>query len=281
LTPLEMIQSAIRHSREKSYDLILIDTAGRLHVEEELLAELKEVVDKISLKEILLVLDATTGQEAVKVAQSFKQWVNPTGLILAKVDTDARGGAVLSIVAQTGWPVKFAGVGEKVDQLEVFHPDRMASRIMGMGDTLTLIEKIERSIDEEEKKKIEKKLGKKEIDLNDFMEELKRVKDLGSFDEIMGMLPGNLRSGISQIDGEKNLKRVQAIIQSMTPDERANPSIINSSRRRRVAQGSGTTIQDVNRLLKQFENFHKLWKQMNRTGKSPFLKRKGRFGWNT
>jgi signal recognition particle subunit SRP54 len=260
--------------------VIFIDTAGRLHVEEELLAELKEVVDTIPLKEILLVLDATTGQEAVKVAQSFKEWVNPTGLILAKVDTDARGGAVLSIVAQTGWPVKFAGVGEKVDQLEVFHPDRMASRIMGMGDTLTLIEKIERSIDEEEKEKIEKKFGKKELDLNDFMEELKRVKEIGSFDEIVGMLPGNLRGGISQIDGEKNIKRVQAIIQSMTPAERINPSLINSSRRRRVAQGSGTTIQDVNRLLKQFEDFRKLWKQMNRTGKNPFSKRKGWFGWN-
>lgn len=281
LTPLQMIQGAIHHSREKSYDLILIDTAGRLHVEEELLAELKEVVDKISLKEILLVLDATTGQEAVKVAQAFKEWVNPTGLILSKVDTDARGGAVLSIVAQTGWPVKFAGLGEKVDQLEVFHPDRMASRIMGMGDTLTLIEKIEKSIDEEEKKKIEKKFGKKELDLNDFMEELKRVKDIGSFDEIVGMLPGHLRGGISQVDGEKNIKRVQAIIQSMTPAERVNPSLINSSRRRRVAQGSGTTIQDVNRLLKQFEDFRKLWKQMSRTGKNPFSKRKGWFGWNT
>ena len=146
LTPLEMVQSAIRQSRVKSHDLILIDTAGRLHVEEELLSELKQLVDEIQFKEILLVLDATTGQEAVKVAQSFKQWVNPTGLILSKVDTDARGGAVLSIVAQTGWPVKFVGTGEKVDQLEIFHPDRMASRIMGMGDTLTLIEKIERSL---------------------------------------------------------------------------------------------------------------------------------------
>jgi signal recognition particle subunit SRP54 len=260
LTPLQMIHSGILHSREKSYDLILIDTAGRLHVEEELLAELKEVI---------------------KVAQSFKEWVNPTGLIFSKGDTDARGGAVLSIVAQTGWPVKFVGLGEKVDQLEVFHPDRMASRIMGMGDTLTLIEKIERSIDEEEKKKIEKKFGKKELDLNDFMEELKRVKEIGSFDEIVGMLPGNLRGGISQVDGEKNIKRVQAIIQSMTPAERADPSLINSSRRRRVAQGSGTTIQDVNRLLKQFEDFRKLWKQMNRTGKNPFSKRKGWFGWNT
>jgi len=280
LTPLQMVQGALRQSREKSHDMILIDTAGRLHVEEELLAELKQVVDQVQLRETLLVLDATTGQEAVKVAQSFKQWVNPTGLILSKVDTDARGGAVLSIVAQTGWPVKFVGMGEKVDQLEIFHPDRMASRIMGMGDTLTLIEKIERSMDDEERKKIEKKFIKKELDLNDFMEELKRVKDIGSFDEILGMLPGNLRSGFSQVDGEKSLKRVQAIIQSMTPAERSNPVLINSSRRRRVAQGSGTTIQDINRLLKQFEDFRKLWKQMNRTGKNPFSKRKGWLGLN-
>jgi len=280
LTPLQMVHSAIRHSRGKSHDLILVDTAGRLHVEEELLSELKVVIEQVNFQEILLVLDATTGQEAVKVAQSFKEWVNPTGLILSKIDTDARGGAVLSIVAQTGWPVKFVGMGEKIDQLEIFHPDRMASRIMGMGDTLTLIEKIGRSIDEEERKKIEKKLVKKEFDLSDFMEELKRVKDIGSFDEILGMLPGNLRSGFSQIDGEKNIKRVQAIIQSMTPVERSNPALINSSRRRRVAQGSGTSIQDVNRLLKQFEDFRKLWKQMNRSGKNPFAKRKGWFGWN-
>ena len=280
LTPLQMVHSAIRHSRGKSYDLILVDTAGRLHVEEELLSELKAVIEQVNFREILLVLDATTGQEAVKVAQSFKEWVNPTGLILSKVDTDARGGAVLSIVAQTGWPVKMVGMGEKIDQLEIFHPDRMASRIMGMGDTLSLIEKIGRSIDEEERKKIEKKLVKKELDLNDFMEELKRVKDIGSFDEILGMLPGNLRSGFSQIDGEKSIKKVQAIIQSMTPVERSNPALINSSRRRRVAQGSGTSIQDVNRLLKQFEDFRKLWKQMNRSGKSPFAKRKGWLGWN-
>jgi len=280
LTPLQMVHSAIRHSRGESHDLILVDTAGRLHVEEELLSELKVVIEQVNFQEILLVLDATTGQEAVKVAQSFKEWVNPTGLILSKIDTDARGGAVLSIVAQTGWPVKFVGMGEKIDQLEIFHPDRMASRIMGMGDTLTLIEKIGRSIDEEERKKIEKKLVKKEFDLSDFMEELKRVKDIGSFDEILGMLPGNLRSGFSQIDGEKNIKRVQAIIQSMTPVERSNPALINSSRRRRVAQGSGTSIQDVNRLLKQFEDFRKLWKQMNRSGKNPFAKRKGWFGWN-
>ncbi|MEI6157348.1 MAG: signal recognition particle protein [Atribacterota bacterium] len=278
--PLSMVESALRRAREKSYDVILVDTAGRLHVEEDLLAELQELVDSITFREIFLVLDATTGQEAIKVAQSFQKWVKPTGLILSKVDTDARGGAVLSIVAQTGWPVKFVGLGEKADQLEIFHPDRMASRIMGMGDTVSLIEKIEHSMNEEERKKIEKKLGKKELDLNDFMEELKRVKDIGSFDEILGMLPGNLRSGMSRVDGEKSMKRVEAIIQSMTPSERANPSIVNSSRRRRVALGSGTTIQDINRLLKQFENFRKIWKQMNRTGKSPFMKRRGLFGWN-
>ncbi len=162
-----------------------MDTAGRLHVEEELLEELKELIEEEEFSERFLVLDATTGQEAVKVAQSFESWVHPTGLILTKVDTDARGGAVLSIVAQTGWPVKLVGVGEKLNQIEVFHPDRMASRIMGLGDTLTFIEKVDRAISEEEKKKLEKKIEKKELDLNDFLEELQQVKNVGSFQEIL------------------------------------------------------------------------------------------------
>ncbi|MGC8778450.1 MAG: signal recognition particle protein, partial [Candidatus Caldatribacteriaceae bacterium] len=183
-----------------------------------------------------------------------------------------------SIVAQTGWPVKFVGVGEKVTQLEVFRPDRMASRIMGLGDTLTLIERIEKAITREEVKKLEKKIEKEELDLSDFLEELRRVKNLGSLEEIVHMLPGNLRGSLAQVDGEKSLKRVEAIINSMTLEERAHPAIINASRRRRIAQGSGTSIQEVNRLLKQFEDFRKIWKQMKRGKGFPLLGRKP-FGW--
>ncbi|MGB4690727.1 MAG: signal recognition particle protein [Atribacterales bacterium] len=277
-TPQEMIKKARDYAREKSLDVILVDTAGRLHVEEELLEELKELIEEEEFSERLLVLDATTGQEAVKVAQSFESWVHPTGLILTKVDTDARGGAVLSIVAQTGWPVKLVGVGEKLNQIEVFHPDRMASRIMGLGDTLTFIEKVDRAISEEEKKKLEKKIEKKELDFNDFLEELQRVKNVGSFQEILDMFPGQIRGMMSQVDGEKNLKRVEAIINSMTREERENPSLIGASRKRRIAQGSGTTVQEVNKLLKQFEDFRKLWKQMKKGRPLPSSKGRGFFG---
>ncbi|HSV31304.1 MAG TPA: signal recognition particle protein [Atribacteraceae bacterium] len=279
-TPLAMANKALVYARSKSLDCVVVDTAGRLHVEEELLAELKELVQGIHFQETFLVLDATTGQEAVKVAQAFQRWVNPTGLILTKIDTDARGGAVLSIVAQTGWPVKLVGMGEKMDQLEIFHPERMASRIMGMGDTLTLIEKIERAIDDEEKKKIRSKFEKKELDLSDFLEELKRVKNLGSMEEIMGMLPGHFKVNIAREDSEKSLKRVEAIVQSMTFKERSVPGIINASRKKRIALGSGTTIQDVNKLLKQFDDFRKLWKQMHKGGKVPrTFQKRGLFGW--
>ncbi|MEN3188875.1 MAG: signal recognition particle protein [Atribacterota bacterium] len=278
ITPLKVVQAARTFARERSLDVVLVDTAGRLHVEEDLLQELKELVTQETLQEVLLVLDATTGQEAVRVAEAFREWVNPTGMILTKVDTDARGGAVLSIVAQTGWPVKFVGVGEKVTQLEMFRPDRMASRIMGLGDTLTLIERIEKAMTQEEVKKIEKKVEREELDLSDFLEELRRVRSLGSLEEIMHMLPGNLRGSISQIDGEKSLKRVEAIINSMTPAERVNPTIINASRKRRIAQGSGTSVQEVNRLLKQFEDFRKIWKQMKR-GKGFSLFGRKPFGW--
>ncbi|MDI3542660.1 MAG: signal recognition particle subunit [Candidatus Atribacteria bacterium] len=277
-TPQEMVKKARDYAREKSLDVILVDTAGRLHVEEELLKELKELVEKENFSEKLLVLDATTGQEAVKVAQSFENWVHPTGLVLTKVDTDARGGAVLSIVAQTGWPVKLVGMGEKLNQLEVFHPDRMASRIMGLGDTLTFIEKVDRAINEEERKKLEKKIEKKELDFNDFLEELQRVKNVGSFQEILDMFPGQVRGMISQEDGEKNLKKVEAIINSMTREERENPYIIDASRKRRIARGSGTTVQEVNKILKQFEDFRKLWKQMKKGRPLPFSGRRGFLG---
>ncbi len=277
-TPLEVVRLSRSYAREKGLDVVVVDTAGRLHVEEDLLQELKDLVTQETLQEILLVLDATTGQEAVKVAQTFREWVNPTGLILTKIDTDARGGAVLSIVAQTGWPVKLVGMGEKVHQIEVFHPERIASRIMGLGDTISLIEKIERTISEEERKKLEKKIEKNDLDLSDFLEELRRVKNLGSLEEIAHMLPGGVRNQFLQVDGEKSMKRVEAIINSMTLEERAHPAIINASRKRRIAQGSGTSVQEVNRLLKQFEDFRKIWKQMKR-GKGFSLFGKRPFGW--
>jgi signal recognition particle subunit SRP54 len=276
--PLEVVQAARRYAREKGRDVVLVDTAGRLHVEEELLRELQELTRGEEFHEILLVLDATTGQEAVRVAEGFREWVNPTGIILTKVDTDARGGAVLSIVAQTGWPVKLIGVGEKLDQLEVFHPERMASRILGMGDTLSLIEKIERAITEEERKKLEKQVTREEFTLEDFLEELRRLRRVGSFEDIVNMLPASLRGALSQVDGERNLKRTEAIILSMTREERRNPGIINASRKRRIAQGSGTTVQEVNRLLREFEEIRKLWKKMKKGQALPFAKRKGFFG---
>ncbi|MGQ9474210.1 MAG: signal recognition particle protein, partial [Candidatus Caldatribacteriaceae bacterium] len=277
-TPLEVVRASRTCAREKGLDVVVVDTAGRLHVEEELLQELQELVTQEDLQEVLLVLDATTGQEAVRVAESFRQWVNPTGMILTKVDTDARGGAVLSIVAQTGWPVKFVGVGEKTGQLEVFRPDRMASRIMGLGDTLTLVERVEKAITQEEAKKLAKKIEKEELNLADFLEELRRVRNMGSLEELVSMLPGNFRGAISNVDGDKSLKRVEAIINSMTKEERAHPAIINASRKKRIALGSGTSVQEVNRLLKQFEDFRKIWKQMKRGKGFPFLGRKP-FGW--
>ncbi|MEN3202510.1 MAG: signal recognition particle protein [Atribacterota bacterium] len=276
--PCEVVRTAKQYARERGRDVILVDTAGRLHVEEELLAELRELAQNEEFHEIFLVLDATTGQEAVKVAERFREWIEPTGIILTKVDTDARGGAVLSIVAQTGWPVKFVGVGEKLGQLEVFHPERMASRILGMGDTLSLIEKIERAITEEERKKIEQRIEREEFTFEDFLEELRRLKQLGSFDELVNMLPLQLRGMLTQVDGEKSLKRTEAIILSMTKEERRNPSIINASRKRRIAQGSGTTVQEVNRLLREFEEVRKLWKKMRKGHVFPFARKRGFLG---
>lgn len=276
--PRDVVRAARQYAREKGQDVVLVDTAGRLHVEEELLRELKELVESEEFHEVFLVLDATTGQEAVRVAERFREWVDPTGIILTKVDTDARGGAVLSIVAQTGWPVKLIGVGEKLQQLEVFHPERMASRILGMGDTLSLIERIERAITEEERKKIEQRVEKEEFTLEDFLEELRRLKQVGSFDELVSMLPTQLRGMLAQVDGEKSLKRTEAIILSMTEEERRNPSIINASRKRRIARGSGTTVQEVNRLLREFEEVRKLWKKMRKGRTFPLSRKRGFFG---
>lgn len=256
-------QQAMEHATAYARDVVTIDTAGRLHINEELMGELKSIKQTVKPHEILLVVDAMTGQDAVTVAESFNKDLGLDGVILTKLDGDARGGAALSIKAVTGCPIKFAGMGEKLDALEPFHPDRMASRILGMGDVLSLIEKAEAAINLDQAKEMEKKLRKEDFNLDDFLEQLQQVKKLGSFSDILGMLPGmgNLKKLQDVEIDEKELARVEAIIRSMTKQERRDPNIINGSRRKRIAIGSGTKVQDVNRLLKQFTEAKKMMKR--------------------
>ena len=256
-------QQAMEHATAYARDVVIIDTAGRLHINEELMGELKSIKQTVKPHEILLVVDAMTGQDAVTVAESFNKDLGLDGVILTKLDGDARGGAALSIKAVTGCPIKFAGMGEKLDALEPFHPDRMASRILGMGDVLSLIEKAEAAINLDQAKEMEKKLRKEDFNLDDFLEQLQQVKKLGSFSDILGMLPGmgNLKKLQDVEIDEKELARVEAIIRSMTKQERRDPNIINGSRRKRIAIGSGTKVQDVNRLLKQFTEAKKMMKR--------------------
>ncbi|MFO7310503.1 MAG: signal recognition particle protein [Bacillota bacterium] len=262
--PVDIAQAGMSHAKSHGNDVVIIDTAGRLHIDEELMDELARMAAAIQPKETLLVLDAMTGQEAVNVAERFNQQLELTGFILTKLDGDARGGAALSVRAVVGKPIKYVGVGEKVDALEPFHPERMASRILGMGDVLTLIEKAQAAMDAETAQKMAAKLRTADFTLEDFLEQLRQVRNMGPLDQLLGMIPG--LSGAKQLQGlhvdEKQLKRIEAIIQSMTPEERAQPHIINGSRRRRIARGSGTSVQDVNRLLKQFEQTRALFKQL-------------------
>jgi signal recognition particle subunit SRP54 len=278
--PVEIAKKAVQEAVENSHDLVIIDTAGRLHVNEELMDELDRIKGKIRPDEILLVVDAMTGQDAVNVAQSFNEKLGIDGVILTKLDGDTRGGAALSVKAVTGKPIKFVGVGEKLDDIEAFHPDRMASRILGMGDVISLIEKAQDAFDEKKAKELEKKLRAQQFTLEDFLEQFQQIKKMGSIRDIIGMLPGLNTAKLENIDiDEKQFARMEAIIKSMTPEERRNPSIINGSRRKRIANGSGTRIQDVNQLLKQFESTRKMMKQfmdMSNSGrrgrfKMPFL----------
>lgn len=272
--PVDIAKGAVSSAMSKGRDVVLIDTAGRLHIDEELMAELEAIKAAVSPHEILLVADAMTGQDAVNVAKAFNERLGITGVVLTKLDGDARGGAALSIRSVTGCPVKFAGVGEKLDALEPFHPERMASRILGMGDVLTLIEKAEAVIDREKAKKIEQKLRRAEFTLEDFMDQLSQMRKMGPIDQLLGMIPGfGNRKALKglQVD-EKQLARIEAIVNSMTPEERRKPDIINGSRRRRIAMGSGTSVQDVNSLLKQFSQTRKLLKQFGDGGKGPFGK---------
>ncbi|MBR7081161.1 MAG: signal recognition particle protein, partial [Oscillospiraceae bacterium] len=250
-------------------DLVLLDTAGRLHIDTELMDELKNITSAVKPHEILLVVDAMTGQDAVNAASAFDEALGIDGIMLTKLDGDARGGAALSVRAVTGKPIKFAGTGEKLDNIEVFHPDRMASRILGMGDMLTLIEKAEQSFDQKQALELAEKLRKNRFTLDDYLEQLGQLKSMGSISDIAGMLPGMDAKALrgASVD-EKAFVRIEAIIQSMTPRERENPSILNSSRKKRIAAGSGTQVVDVNRLLKQFEMMQTMTKQMSK-GKMP------------
>lgn len=262
VSPVEIARQAIQYAKEHQLDTVLIDTAGRLHIDEALMNELKDIREVTKPQEILLVVDAMTGQDAVNVAESFNQQLELTGVVLTKLDGDTRGGAALSVKAVTGCPIKFAAMGEKLDALEPFHPDRMASRILGMGDVLTLIEKAQAQVDAEKAAELEKKMRNMEFTLDDFLEQLGQIRKLGSLEDILKMIPGiNKQLKNVQVD-EKQITRVEAIIQSMTKAEKQNPSIINASRRKRIAAGSGTTVNEVNRVLKQFEDMKKIMKQM-------------------
>ena len=267
-SPLTICRKALSWANGEDGDVLLIDTAGRLHIDEPLMKELEEIRREIIPREILLVADAMTGQDAVNVARRFNEALDIQGVILTKLDGDARGGAALSIKAVTGKPIKFIGVGEKLDALEVFHPDRMASRILGMGDVLSLIEKAQEAIDTKKAQELEKKLLKDTFTLEDFREQLQQIKKMGSIDQILSMIPGMGRLKLPQnLQGsEKELVKVEAIINSMTGQERRSPEVLNGSRRLRIAKGSGTTVQDVNQLLKQYLQMKKMLRQFKKGG---------------
>ena len=266
--PVNIAKAAIEHARKYGNDLVFLDTAGRLHIDETLMDELKNIKAATEPAEILLVVDAMTGQDAVNAASTFDAALDITGVMLTKLDGDARGGAALSVKAITGKPVKYAGIGEKLDQIEAFHPDRMASRILGMGDVLTLIEKAEQSFDAKKAEELAERLRKNKFTLADYYDQLVQLKGMGSLQDIAGMIPGVDAKALAgaSID-EKAMARTEAIILSMTPHERENPAVLNSSRKKRIASGSGTSVVDVNRLLKQYELMQKMTKQMSGMGK--------------
>ncbi len=271
--PVTIAKKAIAHARDYGNDFVILDTAGRLHIDEQLMGELKDIKAAVEPTDILLVVDSMTGQDAVNVAKAFDDALGIDGVILTKLDGDTRGGAALSVRAVTGKPIKFVGMGEKIDDLEPFYPDRMASRILGMGDVLTLIEKAQTEVNQKDAERMAEKLKKNSFDLNDLLDQMKQIKNMGSMQQILSMLPGGNQISPDDID-EKRMARVEAIIGSMTAKERAKPDIINPSRKRRIAAGSGTTVQDVNMLLRQFEQMQKMMKQfahMGKRGKSRML----------
>ena len=268
INPVKIAKDSIPYALKNGYDTVIIDTAGRLHIDEKLMNELVDIKKTVSPTEILLTVDSMTGQDAVTVADTFNKTLDITGVIMTKLDGDTRGGAALSIKAVTGKPIKFCGIGEKMEELEAFHPDRMASRILGMGDVLTLIEKAEQAFSEEQALSLQKKLKENSFTLDDYLEQLDSVGKMGNLSDMMSMIPGlagKMKGGAPQID-EKQLQRTKAIIQSMTLKERRNPDIIKASRRKRIAAGSGTTIQDVNQLLKQFDLTKNMMSRMQKGG---------------
>ena len=273
--PVDIAKAAIQHAVRRGHDMVFLDTAGRLHVDEALMNELKAIKAEVKPQEIMLVVDAMTGQDAVNAAQSFNDWLDIDSVMLTKLDGDARGGAALSVRAITGKPIKFAGTGEKLSDIEPFHPDRMASRILGMGDMLTLIEKAEKAFDAKKAAEMEEKLKANRFTLQDFYEQLLQIKSMGSMQELLSQIPGGASLKGAQID-EKAMIRTEAIILSMTPLERENPSVIGSSRKQRIARGSGVRVQDVNQLLNQFENMRKLVRQFSGPGAGRKMKRMGR-----
>ncbi|MCL2376900.1 MAG: signal recognition particle protein [Defluviitaleaceae bacterium] len=278
-SPAQTALEAVEHARSHGLDVVIVDTAGRLHIDDELMAELAQIKDAIRPQEILLVVDAMTGQDAVNVAENFSEKIGIDGIVITKLDGDTRGGAALSVRKITGKPIKYVGMGEKVDDLEPFHPDRMASRILGMGDVMTIIDKAQQAFDEDEAKALEQKLRKNEFDLDDFLNQMQQVKKMGPIKNILGMLPGAANMKIDENDiNEKAMGHVEAIIQSMTPTERANPNLLNASRKRRIATGSGRSIQEINRLLKQFEEMKKMMKQLTDMGKPGKKRGKQMFG---
>lgn len=268
VSPVTIAKNGLAYAKKNFCDMVFIDTAGRLHIDEALMGELQSIKAETSPTEILLTVDSMIGQDAVNVAEKFNEMLDITGVILTKLDGDTRGGAALSVRYVTGKPIKFIGVGEKIDAIEPFYPDRMASRILGMGDVLTLIDKAQAAYDEKQAAELEKKIREQSFTLDDYLDQFAQIKNMGSMEQLLGMMPGVNASALkdAKID-EKVIARTEAIIKSMTPRERAKPEILNYSRRRRIAAGSGTTIEDVNRLLKQFEQTKKLMKQFSSAGK--------------
>ena len=272
-SPVKTAKQAVEYARSMGYDTVIVDTAGRLHIDEALMQELENIQKEVQPSEILLTVDAMTGQDAVNVAETFNKRLSVTGVILTKLDGDTRGGACLSIKAVTGKPIKFIGVGEKLTDLEPFYPDRMASRILGMGDVLSLIEKAQEAVTEEQAKKMEKKLREASFTLEDYLEQFESLKKMGGLAQVMSMVPGMGKLKIKESDfDEKRIERIKAIILSMTKKERERPEIINSSRKKRIAAGSGTNVQDVNQLLKQFEQTKLMMKQFRSGKRPPFLR---------
>lgn len=274
--PVNIAKAAVMHAKQHGNDPVIIDTAGRLHIDEVLMEELQNIKSETSPHEILLVVDAMTGQDAVNVAEHFNSQLDITGVILSKLDGDTRGGAAISVKAITGKPIKFSSVGEKLSDLEAFHPERMASRILGMGDVMTLIDKAQEAFDEKEAAELEAKIKKQSFDLEDFLAQLQQIKKMGPLSQLVGMIPGVDKKALESVnmeDGEKRMKAIEAIIRSMTPEERQKPQMIGASRKVRIAKGSGTRVQDVNTLLKQFDQMKQMMKQFTSPRQQKMLKR--------